>query len=272
MPFPPEGWPPRLPSNVRVLRFFTKGVANSTDFGDFTYLFESGNKASATIGEGDVNRLVLVSIDAAGASGNNYQVEVVRPTSGHPAALAATLANQVLTISLATAADGTLNALANTATLVTAAINLIVGVTAVANGTGATALDRIEPRKNFFGGGGLMLPTPYVPPGGASTIARAGDRYRGGPPLGGGRHDIDPNRDPYGPPVPAVWTSNIQIYNDDPVAANSIDYSFDGVNVHGTLFGGEKAEFWRKEEAGIAVRRGLLVPPIETPPFRIFAW
>jgi hypothetical protein len=266
MPFPAEGWPPRPPTGRRIIRFFAEGIATA-NFYDNAFLFNSGNQAIATLGEGDANRLVIVTIDAAGPAGNDYQIEVVRPTSGHPAALSATLSGQLITVSLATLASGELDAVANTATLVAAAIGAIGGVSAVANGTGAGALTATEQAKNFFAGGGLVLPTPYVPPGGASTIAHAGDRYKGGGPLGGGRRDVDPNQDVYNTPFAHVWASTIVVQNDDGAPANTIEVSFDGINVHGEVRGGEKVEFWYRHEAGIAIRLTAGAPA-----FRVQAW
>jgi hypothetical protein len=172
-----------------------------------------------------------------------------------------------IVVSLETLASGELDTTANTATLVATAINGLAGINAAANGTGGTSLTQPEARKNFFGAGTLLQPTPRVAPGGASTIARVGTLQAGGSPMGSGKGPLNPVTDPYGPPEPMVWSSTLCIANDDTTATNTIEYSFDGVNVHGEVLGGEERKLWWANEAGIAVRLTA-----GTPTFRITAW
>ena len=63
-----------------------------------------------------------------------------------------------------------------------------------------------------------------------------------------------------------IWSGNIRICNDDGGA--SLEYSFDGTNVHGLLKKGEQFLYCDRYECGIAIRgvgRG-------TPDFRVEAW
>ena len=142
------------------------------------------------------------------------------------------------------------------------AIDALAGVVSFANGTGATALTREEPRKNFFGAGTLISPTPVVRPGGASEQADVGSRVAGGSPLGSGVGPISP-LDVYGPPAPQVWASTILVRND--ALADPLEVSFDGINVHGRVLAGEERVYRSRMEGGIAVR-GVGVP------FRVEAW
>ena len=262
MPFPANGWPPRPATAARTFRFFESGTGTA-NFSDNAFLFGSGNQAYATLGEGEVNRLVFVSVDAAGPAGNGYSIEVVRPTTGHPVALSAVFSpagSQHIVVTLATLASGALNDAANTALLVAAAINGLGGVSSFANGTGATALTKAEPPKNFFGAGTLVVPTTSIAPGEASTIAVVGGRGVGGSPMGTRKEGIGP-RDPYGPPEPLVWASTILVNND---GAADLEVSFDGINVHGLVLPSEERVYRARREGGIAVRGAT--------DFRIEAW
>lgn len=261
----PLGWPPRSASGARNFRFYTGGTATA-NFSDNAFLFAEDNVAIAVIGGVDINGTVIASTTATGVTANDYTIEVVRPTTGHPVALSATLTGTDITVTLATIASGELNTSANTATLVAAAVNGLTGISAVANGTGNSSLTKEEVRKNFFGGGGVAAPTPVVSAGGASTVVRVGDRSAGGSPMGTGTQLNSPF-DPYGPTPQMVFASTILIKNDDGTATNTVEYSFDGINVHGVVRGGETEILRGRREAGVAVRLGA-----GTPAFRIVAW
>lgn len=262
----PLGWPPRVATGVRSFRFYASGTSTA-NFYDSAYLFSDGNKAYTTIGGKDANGVVLVNVDATGAGGNDFSIEVIIP-SGGPLALSAAYATGSTThieIKLAKSASGDLDTTANTATLVATAVNALASVSASAFGTGATSLSRVEPKKYFFGGGPIIAPTPKID-WGSRTPVRLGGLAGGGSPMGGGKNDGSP-RDPYTPPPTMVWASTILISNDDSTATNTLEYSFDGINVHGLVRGGETLTLRNRYEAGIAVRRGA-----NTPAFRIHAW
>lgn len=53
---------------------------------------------------------------------------------------------------------------------------------------------------------------------------------------------------------PELWSYGLRISCDDADATKYIEVSFDGVNVHGKLFGGKEATYFNRIEAGIAVR------------------
>lgn len=66
------------------------------------------------------------------------------------------------------------------------------------------------------------------------------------------------------PPIvhPMLWAGNIRIYND---GGATLEYSFDGVNVHGRILATEAPAYRNRYEAGIAVRGAGAA-------FRIEAW
>ncbi len=263
----PIGWPPRPASSVRSVRFFISGTATA-NFSENAYLFTSGNKAYATIGGVDVNGIVLANADTAGAIGNLFTIEVIIPAGG-PNALSAIFdpndATRII-VSLATLASGAPDGAANTATLVAAAVNALAGITAVVFGTGNTALTQPEIRKNFFGGGSIVTPTPNISHGATTTAVRVGNSVAPGSPMGTGQGPVSVF-DPYSSPEPMVWANTILVSNDDGTATNTLEFSFDGINVHGRVRGGETLTFRERREAGIAIRLGA-----GTPAFRIHAW
>lgn len=67
-----------------------------------------------------------------------------------------------------------------------------------------------------------------------------------------------------GGPAPLIWSYAIRVFND---GNSTLEFSFDGTNVHGRLLTGEEMTYNKRHEAGIAVRSigG-------TPTFRIEAW
>ncbi len=67
------------------------------------------------------------------------------------------------------------------------------------------------------------------------------------------------------PIAPAIWSGNIRVCND---GEGDIEFSFDGINVHGRLKAGEVFQYRNRYESGMAVRGydGA------TSAFRIEAW
>jgi hypothetical protein len=74
---------------------------------------------------------------------------------------------------------------------------------------------------------------------------------------------------PEGDIVAMRFAGNIQISNDSSAAGDSIQVSFDGVNVHGVILNGETRVYWGRYEAGIAVRT---TPTKGNCAFRVEAW
>lgn len=89
---------------------------------------------------------------------------------------------------------------------------------------------------------GNVTPMPYVEPGDTSPTNLAN------PPYGGGRDAHDNTV------VPMRYSGTIRIRNDSAVPGDSIEFSFDGTNVHGEVKAGEDAWYGSRYEAGIAVR------------------
>lgn len=111
---------------------------------------QNAKSASATIGSG-ADGTVTVTVDEVGTEGNNYTIEVVAG-SGTDINMSAVLDGTDIVVTLGTDATGALDATKNTATLVADAIDALDGVSAIASGTGATALSSAEAKKNFTGG------------------------------------------------------------------------------------------------------------------------
>lgn len=106
--------------------------------------------ASITIGSGD-NGVVTVTFGTIGTLGNSYSLEVVGG-SGVNVAMSVTVANTKITITLGTDGAGALDATKNTATLIATAIDALDGFSAVASGTGATAIAAAIAEADFTGG------------------------------------------------------------------------------------------------------------------------
>lgn len=121
-------------------------------FGTLQYIYSEDDTANATsaIGTG-ANGVVAITADGslAGSDGNGTAVTVVVP--GGTSSLSAVLAAGVLTISL-DVTGGTPNAVANTATLITAAIEALPDFSATASGTGADSISAAEGPFLFTGG------------------------------------------------------------------------------------------------------------------------
>ena len=104
-------------------------------------------QATADIGSG-ANGTVTTTVDAFGAGGNSYTVEVVVP--GGTSGLSASLVGTTLTVNLAVSSG--VPTAANTATAIAAAIDAEAGVSAVASGTGADTITAAEGPTAFTGG------------------------------------------------------------------------------------------------------------------------
>jgi len=108
-------------------------------------------------------------------------------------------------------------------------------------------------------GANMMVPLPYVEPG--STVeVDIGDIDIAGSPVGTGMRAEDaapPEHE--NPPATQqqvnyhqLWANSIRIYNEGP---NAIEFSFDGVNVHGYIAVGQAVTYKDRYEAGISIRR-----------------
>jgi hypothetical protein len=122
----------------------------------------------------------------------------------------------------------------------------------------ATTTSLFSDNAYLFASGGANSANTFSPlpnPGSAQTVD-AGTLMAVSPTTvvpsisGTGRADRNP-QDASLPPVAMVWSMGIRIANDGAV---DIEYSFDGTNVHGRVKAGEVATYFRRHEAGIAVR------------------
>jgi hypothetical protein len=84
--------------------------------------------------------------------------------------------------------------------------------------------------------------TPEVPYGSSMVVAVPYTPMGGGPSVTRGVAD----------PEPLLWCGTLRICNDD--LANVLEFSFDGVNVHGRVGPKEQAVYRNRHEAGIALR------------------
>lgn len=248
MPFP-SGWPPRPATNNRTGRFYVAGTGTA-NYADNAFLFADANVASGAIGNfTDEDSWVLVSTVETGPEANRFQTQVIRPSAG-PSSLSATLADDIITVSLAVLADGQLNTAGNTASLVATAVDALTGINAVANGAGTGSLTRPESLKHLIGGGGLPKNLSPVVLSGSSVPVNIGTSRGSGLPMGDNRN-IDVLSDEYAPTPPMNHMATIKVFND---GANPMFWSFDGINDHGQVLAGQTAELLGVYEAGISVR------------------
>lgn len=117
-------------------------------------------------------------------------------------------------------------------------------------------------------GANPFVPLPYVEAG-QETDVKIGDLTGGGSPMGTGQDARDANiLAPAGEqavPHSMIWAQTIRIINDTPGGV-PIEFSFDGVNVHGAVTNEEGPVIYRARfEAGISVRGNGL-------DFRVEAW
>lgn len=139
--------------SLRIHPTETPDDAQPIDVAGTPAVGDPGQAAAAAIGSG-ANGTVNIVSDTIGAAGNSYTVTVIDPTPTLNVPLAATWDGTTLEVTLATDGAGALDPAANTATLVTAAINLAAGpdLTATASGTGADPLTAAEALQFFAGG------------------------------------------------------------------------------------------------------------------------
>jgi len=101
-----------------------------------------------------------------------------------------------------------------------------------------------------------------------STSVRVGDNSVAPPitgmPMGGGLGTPQSNGTVAKAPT-VVWSHGIRICNDGSTT-DFLEYSFDGVSVHGKLLAGEKIVYNFRHEGGIALRGTVGVA------FRVEAW
>jgi hypothetical protein len=112
-------------------------------------LVPTASAASATLGTGE-NGSVVITVDAAGAAGNDFTVAAALAGTADQA-LSAAINAGVIEVTLATDSEGASNDVANTATLVAAAVDALSGVSATASGTGADVVAE-QATTSFTGG------------------------------------------------------------------------------------------------------------------------
>lgn len=117
--------------------------------------------ATAEIGSGD-DGTITVTIDDYGTEGNDFTIAVVEGV-GNDVEMSAVLTVKDVVVTLGTGGAGALDGAKNTATLITAEIDALAGMSAEASGTGATALDSAEAEKNFADGVyATVAPVPFT--------------------------------------------------------------------------------------------------------------
>lgn len=122
-------------------------------WGTLTYNYVETDTANATASLGTgANGTVVCTADGTGytgTSGNALTIEVTVPVG--TSALSASIAGDKITVALDVTA-GVPNAVANTATLIAAAVDLLAEVSAVPTGTGADSLGSATAEFGFTGG------------------------------------------------------------------------------------------------------------------------
>jgi len=115
-------------------------------------------------------------------------------------------------------------------------------------------------------GANTYVPLPVVAPGSTAPV-EIGNRSAGFTPAGTGANDADD-------PTAMLTAQTIMISYDVPAVPTGelLEYSFDGVNVHGVLHEGEHLYYRDRYEAGIAVRGVPIAPDTGVVPYRIEAW
>lgn len=102
------------------------------------------------------------------------------------------------------------------------------------------------------------VPTPIVEPGSTETV------NLGTPPFGGGVSTPDD-------PKPQIWSDNVRVVNLDPT--NFLEFSFDGVNVHGKIGPESGLSYRNRSEGGIALRgKSPANVIVDNVPFIVEAW
>jgi len=106
--------------------------------------------SSQTIGSGN-DGVVTTTADNVGTEGNDFTIEVVEGV-GASVDMTATLTDSAIVVELGTDGGSALDATKNTAILVAAAIDALIGVGSAHSGTGATALAAAEAEQDLEGG------------------------------------------------------------------------------------------------------------------------
>jgi len=140
----------------------TVGATNANSFGTraeadayFDTVLHADNPwpsnvaASATLGSG-TNGTVTVTAENEGTEGNDFTIEAVLG-SGNNVAMSAAIVGDAITVTLGTDGAGAADSAKNTALLVAAAIDALVGVSAEASGSGAIRIP-VTASKSFTGG------------------------------------------------------------------------------------------------------------------------
>lgn len=118
--------------------------------------------AKATIGGTTTNGHIDIVADAYGSDGNDFTIEVA-VASGNNKAMACTLTGTDILVTLGTGEAGAVDDTKNTATLITAELNKLDGITATKDGTGAVALTTAETKADFTAGTyATVQPVPYT--------------------------------------------------------------------------------------------------------------
>lgn len=115
--------------------------------------------ATATLGDGDNGTITVYSPDVT----DDVKIAIV-VASAKSKPLSAALAEDKITVTLATTDDDTVTPddTKNTATLIAAEISKISGYTAVASGTGETAIDTATEEDVAFEDGAWGVPCPEI--------------------------------------------------------------------------------------------------------------
>lgn len=135
------------------------------------------------------------------------------------------------------------------------------GIRSIRFYTSGTATNDFADNAFLFIDGGSGAANPFTP--GPATSTSSGSTTNPLTPTGTG---LSPNvaNQLTSPVPPMIWSQTIRLCND---GANSLEYSFDGTNVHGLLLKGEQVVYRNRFEAGISVR---FVGGATT--FRVEAW
>jgi len=141
------------PVSVTGVTFQEVSPRHPEGFGTLTFNYTENNltNATAVIGAGADGTVTTTAngTGALGVTGNSYTIRVLVPAG--TSALSATLLGTAITVNLDVTV-GVPNAAANTATLIAAAIDLLVPVSSVASGTGADSISVAEGPTAFAGG------------------------------------------------------------------------------------------------------------------------
>jgi hypothetical protein len=108
-------------------------------------------------------------------------------------------------------------------------------------------------------GANTFTPTPVIAPGDCKTVVNFPAT-----PFGTGVGSPES-----GQPEAMIWANTIRVCNDESVGGAELEFSFDGVNVHGRIAAGSSVIYRHRAEAGIAVRAAA---PDLAVAFHVEAW